>query len=67
MHGRSHIELPELGLEITLVDIENDLGVMSAQTLLSDQLLVHDGDTLWADGNGAAWTTRLRELAPHRW
>lgn len=66
MDRRSHIELPELGSGITLVDIEDDLGVTPVQTLLLDQLLVHDGAALWVDGNGAARTPRLRELAPHQ-
>ncbi len=63
--ARPAADLPELDPGVTLVDVDDDLGVTPVQTLLLDRLLAGDGDAHWIDGAGAARTTRLRELAPH--
>lgn len=60
------VELPELAPGVTLVNIETNLGVTPVQTLLVDRLLATGADAYWVDGTGAARTTRLRELVPHR-
>lgn len=58
-------ELPELDADITLVDVDEELGVTPVQTLVIDRLLVDGGDAVWVDGANRAKTARLRELAPH--
>ncbi len=63
MHTRSRrptAALPDLAPGITLVDVDDDLGVTPVQALL----LGGDGPAFWVDGAKRANTTRLRELAP---
>ena len=65
--SRHHpVDLPELDPEITLVDVDTELGVTPIQTLLLDQLFAGRVDAHWVDEAGRARTTRLRELAPHQ-
>ncbi|GAB6878409.1 hypothetical protein JCM17823_06830 [Halorubrum gandharaense] len=56
--------LPEFGAGVTLLDVDDDLGVTPVQALLIDQVLGNEGDAYWVDAVGAARTTRLRELVP---
>ena len=60
---QSRVELPELDVGLTLVDVGSDLGVTPVQSLLLDRVFAGDGDAYWVDAAGAARTTRLRELA----
>lgn len=62
---RPTADLPELDAGVTLVDVEEELGVTPVQTLALDRLLAADGPAFWVDGANSAKTTRLRELAPH--
>jgi len=67
MHTRSRrptADLPELAPGVTLVDVDDDLGVTPVQALLLDRVLSSDGPAFWVDGANRANTTRLRELAP---
>ena len=67
MHTRTPrptADLPELTPGVTLVDVDDDLGVAPVQALLLDQVLGGDGPAFWVDGANRANTTRLRELAP---
>lgn len=67
MHTRSPrptADLPDLTPGVTLVDVDDDLGVTPVQALLLDQVLGGDGPAFWVDGANRANTTRLRELAP---
>ena len=67
MHTRSRrptADLPELVPGVTLVDVDDDLGVTPVQALLLDRVLSRDGPAFWVDGANRANTTRLRELAP---
>ncbi|RLM63365.1 hypothetical protein [Halorubrum sp. Atlit-26R] len=61
---RPTADLPELTPGVTLVDVDDDLGVTPVQALLLDQVLGGDGPAFWVDGANQANTTRLRELAP---
>ena len=61
---RPAADLPELAPGITLVDVDDDLGVTPVQALLLDRVLSSDGPAFWVDGANRANTTRLRELAP---
>ena len=63
---QSRVELPELDVGLTLVDVGSDLGVTPVQSLLLDRVFAGDGDAYWVDAAGAARTTRLRELAPDK-
>ena len=67
MHTRSRrptADLPALAPGVTLVDVDDDLGVTPVQALLLDRVLGSDGPAFWVDGANRANTTRLRELAP---
>ena len=67
MHTRSRrptADLPELAPGVTLVDVDDELGVTPVQALLLDRVLGGDGPAFWVDGANSANTTRLRELAP---
>ncbi|MDZ5812070.1 hypothetical protein U4E84_12030 [Halorubrum sp. AD140] len=67
MHTRSRrptAELPELGPGVTLVDVDDELGVTPVQALLLDRVLSSDSPAFWVDGANRANTSRLRELAP---
>ncbi|OYR55517.1 hypothetical protein DJ73_02110 [Halorubrum sp. Ea1] len=67
MHTRSRrptADLPDLAPGVTLVDVDDDLGVTPVQALLLDRVLSRDGPAFWVDGANSANTTRLRELAP---
>lgn len=67
MHTRSRrptADLPDLAPGVTLVDVDDDLGVTPVQALLLDRVLSSDGPAFWVDGANSANTTRLRELAP---
>ncbi|OYR49728.1 hypothetical protein [Halorubrum sp. Ea8] len=67
MHTRSRrptADLPELAPEVTLVDVDDELGVTPVQALLLDRVLGGDDPAFWVDGANSANTTRLRELAP---
>ena len=61
---RPTADLPDLAPGVTLVDVDNDLGVTPVQALLLDQVFGGDGRAYWVDGANRANTTRLRELAP---
>ncbi|MYL68973.1 hypothetical protein [Halorubrum distributum] len=61
---RPTADLPELSSGVTLVDVDDDLGVTPVQALLLDRVLGSDGPAFWVDGANRANTTRLRELAP---
>ena len=61
---RPTADLPELTPGVTLVDVDDDLGVTPVQALLLDRVLGADGPAFWVDGANSANTTRLRELAP---
>lgn len=61
---RPTADLPKLAPAVTLVDVDNDLGVTPVQALLLDQVFGGDGRAYWVDGANRANTTRLRELAP---
>jgi hypothetical protein len=61
---RPTADLPDLTPGITLVDVNDDLGVTPVQALLLDRVLSSDGPAFWVDGANRANTTRLRELAP---
>lgn len=61
---RPPADLPELSPGVTLVDVDDDLGVTPVQALLLDRVLGSDGPAFWVDGANRANTTRLRELAP---
>jgi hypothetical protein len=66
MHARSRrpaVDLPELDPGVTLVDVDDALGVAPVQALLLDRVL-GGGSAFWVDGANRANTTRLRELAP---
>jgi hypothetical protein len=58
-------ELPALDPGVTLVDVDDELGVTPVQALLCDALLGSGRDAHWVDAAGAARTARLRELVPH--
>ena len=62
--NRPTADLPELAPGVTLVDVDDDLGVTPVQALLLDRVLGSDGPAFWVDGANRANTTRLRELAP---
>jgi hypothetical protein len=67
MHTRSRrptADLPDLAPGVTLVDVDDDLGVTPVQALLLDRVLGAEGPAFWVDGANRANTTRLRELAP---
>jgi hypothetical protein len=67
MHARSKrpaADLPDLDPGVTLVDVDDALGVDPVQALLLDQVLADGGPAFWVDGANEADTTRLRELAP---
>ena len=57
-------DLPELTPGVTLVDVDDELGVTPVQALLLDRVLGSDGPAFWVDGANGANTSRLRELAP---
>ncbi|MDB2225891.1 hypothetical protein PM023_14570 [Halorubrum ezzemoulense] len=57
-------DLPELTPGVTLVDVDDELGVTPVQALLLDRVLGADDPAFWVDGANKANTTRLRELAP---
>ena len=61
---KSTAELPDLTPGVTLVDVDDDLGVTPVQALLIDQVLGDNSPAFWVDGANRANTTRLRELAP---
>lgn len=61
-----HPELPELQAGVTLLDVDDELGVEPLHTLVIDRLLTTEGPAHWVDAEGHARTTTLRELAPHR-
>ncbi|PHQ38210.1 hypothetical protein DJ69_12700 [Halorubrum persicum] len=61
---RPTADFPKLTPGVTLVDVDNDLGVTPVQALLLDQVLGGDGRAYWVDGANRANTTQLRELAP---
>lgn len=61
---RPTADLPELAPGVTLVDVDDDLGVTPVQALLLDHILGGDGPAFWVVGANRANTTRLRELAP---
>ena len=61
---RQTADLPELTPGVTLVDVDDDLGVTPVQALLIDQVLGDNSPAFWVDGANRANTTRLRELAP---
>jgi hypothetical protein len=61
---RPTADLPELAPGVTLVDVDDELGVTPVQALLLDRVLGADGPAFWVDGANRANTTRLRELAP---
>ncbi|PAU80843.1 hypothetical protein CK500_15060 [Halorubrum salipaludis] len=61
---RPTADLPALEPGVTLVDVDDDLGVTPVQALLLDHVLGGDGWVYWVDGANRANTTRLRELAP---
>ena len=61
---RPTADLPALESGVTLVDVDDDLGVTPVQALLLDHVLGGDGGAYWVDGANRANTTRLRELAP---
>ncbi|WP_435073489.1 hypothetical protein [Halorubrum sp. HHNYT27] len=56
--------LPDLAPGVTLVDVDDELGVTPVQALLLDRVLGADGSAFWVDGANGANTSRLRELAP---
>ena len=56
--------LPSLDDGITLLDIDGSRGVPILQSLVLDQLLVHDGPAFWVDANGHATTATLSRIAP---
>lgn len=58
--------LPDIDPGLTLLDVDDDLGVTPVQTLLLDSVLTTGSAAYWIDGAGAARTARLRELAPDR-
>ena len=61
---RPNADLPDLTPGVTLVDVDDDLGITPVQALLLDRVLSGDGPAYWVDGANRANTTRLRELAP---
>ncbi|WP_066418706.1 hypothetical protein [Halorubrum aethiopicum] len=61
---RPTADLPDLTPGVTLVDVDDDLGVTPVQALLLDRVLAGDGRAFWVDGANRANTTRLRDLAP---
>jgi len=61
---RPTADLPDLAPGVTLVDVDEDLGVTPVQALLLDRVLGGDGPAFWVDGANRANTSRLRELAP---
>lgn len=61
---RPTADLPELAPGVTLVDVDDELGVTPVQALLLDRVLGSDGPAFWVDGANRANTTHLRELAP---
>ena len=67
MHTHSRrptADLPDLAPGVTLVDVDDELGVTPVQALLLDRVLGGDGPAFWVDGANRANTSRLRELAP---
>lgn len=52
-------DLPGLTPEVTLVDVNDEVGVAPVQTLLLDRVLGGDGPAFWVDGANRANTTRL--------
>ena len=61
---RPTADLPDLAPGVTLVDVDDELGVTPVQALLLDRVLGTDGPAFWVDGANRANTSRLRELAP---
>ena len=61
---RPTADLPDLAPGVTLVDVDDELGVTPVQALLLDRVLGADGPAFWVDGANRANTSRLRELAP---
>jgi len=61
---RPTADLPDLAPGVTLVDVDDELGVTPVQALLLDRVLDTDGPAFWVDGANRANTSRLRELAP---
>ncbi|EMA70854.1 hypothetical protein [Halorubrum distributum] len=61
---RPTADFPELTPGVTLVGVDDDLGVTPVQVLLLDHVLDGDAPAFWVDGANRANTTRLRELAP---
>ena len=61
---RPTADFPDLTPGITLVDVDDDLGVIPVQALLLDRVLAGDGPAFWVDGANGANTTRLPALAP---
>ena len=61
---RPTADLPDLAPGVTLVDVDDELGVTPVQALLLDRVLGADGSAFWVDGANSANTSRLRELAP---
>ncbi|MDB9253928.1 hypothetical protein [Halorubrum ezzemoulense] len=62
--GTDEMLLPSLDDGITLLDVEGGRGVPILQSLVLDQLLVHDGPAFWVDANGHATTTTLAQITP---
>lgn len=60
-----HPELPELSTGLTLLDVDDELGLEPLHALVIDRLLTTEGPAHWVDAGGYARTTTLRELAPH--
>lgn len=61
---RPTADLPDFAPGVTLVDVDDELGVTPVQALLLDRVLGTDGPAFWVDGANRANTSRLRELAP---
>lgn len=59
------VELPTLDPGVTLVEVDDELGVTPVQALLCDALIGSAHDAHWVDAAGVARTARLRELVPH--
>ncbi len=59
-----NVLFPSLDNGITLLDIDSSRGVPILQSLILDQLLLHDGPAFWIDANGHATTTTLAQITP---
>jgi hypothetical protein len=58
--------VPSLDPGVTLLDVEDERGVLPLQAVVLDHLLTADGPAFWVDSQGFATTTTFSNLAPSR-